>query len=206
MTDLPPTLEKSNRKVRFSLPEAKLIFPTNKRNSDGSSKLGNEALINVVSPQYAKADEASSRPGSITRSNIKSNGESRSNLHFRPNSSNANTCYETCDARFKQATNLYSGYKTNGKPLTRQSFGGLPTIERKASSLDDTNYSIQFDETCFSTSNLTKYKSSDDLRDSTKFKIKSVIKLPGTEVSSTESSSRRKSSNFLKVPDYKCKH
>lgn len=203
MTDFPSTLEKANRKVRFSLPEAKLIFPTNKRNSDGTSKLGNETLINVVSPQNAKADDASFRPGSITRSNLKSNGESRSNLNFRPNSSNANTCYEPCEARFKPATNIYSVYKSNGKPLNRQSFGGLPTIERKASSLDDTNYS-HFDETCFSNSNLTKYKSSDDLRDSTKFKIKSVIKLPETEVSSAGSSSRRKSSNFLKVPEYKC--
>lgn len=203
MTDLSSTLEKANRKVRFSLPEAKLIFPTNKRNSDGSSKLGNETLINVVSPQYAKADDASFRSASVNRSNVKLNGESRSNLHFRPNSSNANTCFETCDGSFKQATNLCSGYKSNGKPLTRPSFGGFPTIERKASSLDDTNYS-QFDETCFSTSNLTKYKSSDDLRDSTKFKIKSVIKLPGTEVSLAGCSAKRKSSNFLKVPEYKC--
>lgn len=192
MTDFSSGLEKTSRRVRFSLPEAKLIFPNNRRNlglSD-NSKLGNDALIAIISPQNSKGADFSIKSVTTYRTNVRPSVESKS---F------ANQCFESCDMKLK-STNLYSGYRRNVKSPTRQSFSGLPTIERKASSLDDSN-SAQIDKECFSTSNLTKYKSSDDLRDPTTYKIKNIIKLPETSEGST-ASMKNLTSNFLKVPEY----
>lgn len=187
------TSEKSSRRVRFSLPEAKLIFPTDKKTLHGTSKYVNGTLINVISTVHPTGVDGS-RSGAANRATSKSSEGLL--LNIRPTNTATNNSCGTRGELKPNSSALSLGYRRRkSKPLTRQSFSGLPTIDRKSSSLDDSDLD-HFGSGKAIFSNLTKYKSSEDLRDPSTFKIKSLVKLPDTP-----QTLRKTTSNLLKVPD-----
>lgn len=258
LTSPPPSTqiaEKNSRRVRFSLPEAKLTLTNDKRTVHGTSKYVNGTLINVTSTIHSTNVDSivkSSTNGIHLKSScLKGNGNSIPNgkeasqyklaLNIRPTSAHING---TNDLQQTTATtitipnqgqrhSLPSAGSVNGNGTGRRRmchslvngrnekyFNTLPIIgnssvnalERKSLSLDD-----DFDEDSSNTrddmrrddrvenkmavTNLTKYKSTDDLRDPNNFKIKnsSVIKLPEA---GSNGMRNNKSMNSLKVPDY----
>lgn len=194
IASLTSTSEKSARRVRFSLPEAKLTFSADKRTLHGTSKYVNGTLINVTSSVHTPGDGFKSGAVTAHRGSLKSPDDYKLLLNIRPTTVTNNT-RDQC----KPST----GYRRrSAKSLTRQSFNVLPTIERKSSSLDEG----EFDEIEKPFSNLTKYKSSDDLRDPHTFKIKShMMRLPDTQETPQSVIVKRTTSNTLKVPEYTCK-
>lgn len=201
--DVSSSLEKSSRRVRFSLPEAKLIFPTEKRAFAHleSSNSSNGSLINITAPVQTKCWETSNKSAFHNRTSLKTSSDSKTLLNVRPNSSSTNgTGGGLFD--FKQSiSNFNSGAakQRSAKPSSRSSFNGFPTIERKSSSLD--YGSVDYPEKSM-LPNLTKYKSSDDLRE-----IQEPCKVSkDSKVQETQgfALSKRPSSNYLKVPYHSC--
>lgn len=217
--------EKSSRRVRFSLPEAKLTFNTDKRTLHGTTKYVNGTLINVTSTIHSTIDPVKSKNeiNGVYKSNLKSNGNSiptketsqyKVSLNVRPTS--VATIREHGRNSLPATSASIVGRRKQSKTITRssdRSFNTLPIIERKSSSLED------FDEDSLDgeyreetvhelkakpPSNLSRYKSSDDLRDPNNFKVKStVLKLPeATNGSSNFVQKKPPTSNTLKVPNY----
>lgn len=195
MSDHSLVMEKSTRRVRFSLPEARLIFPTDKRGHLDKSKICNETLINII--PHPKGGDSSSKEGILIQTSLKLNEECKSSSCLRSNSSSNNFCINEppCETYFK-ASSAHSCQKQYTKPI-RHSMSGLPMIERKSSSLDE-DISDKT-EKVFSTY-LTKHKSSDDLRDLSNFRTKNSI----TFSNNTEGSAsmRKTNSRFLQVPEF----
>ena len=216
--DTPP--EKASRRVRFSLPEAKLTFNNDKRTLHGTSKYVNGTLINVTSTIHSASDHVKSKNeiNGVFKSNLKSNNiptketsQYKVSLNVRPTS--VATIREHGRNSLPATSAGIVGRRNQSKTIVRgsdRSFNTLPIIERKSSSLED------FDEDSLDgdyreetvhelkvkpTNNLSRYKSSEDLRDSNNFKIKStVLKLP--EATNGFAQKKAPTPNTLKVPDY----
>lgn len=217
ITSLTTPQEKTSRRVRFSLPEAKLTLTTDKRTLHGTTKYVNGTLINVTSTihELGKSNGKNEVNG-VFKSSLKSNGgnilakESSQykvslNIH-RP------TSVKEHHGRNSLPTTATSsavvGRRKATKTITRKSFNTLPIIERKSSSLEDFDEDsleeeLGYDTKSKASTNLTRYKSSDDLRDSNNFKVKStVLKLPEAQNGFNSVQKKPQASNTLKVPDY----
>lgn len=215
LTSPPP--EKSSRRVRFSLPEAKLTLGNDKRTLHGTSKYVNGTLINVTSTIHTTTDlKTPNGSKNEIKSSLKSNGGSsiptketsqyKVSLNIRPTSV-ASIREPRHSLPTTTSAGLISQRRRVSKTITRgggKSFNTLPIIERKSSSLED------FDEDSLdgdykeddsrAKQNLTRYKSSDDLRDASNFKVKSgVLKLPEAPNGVQK---KAPTSNTLKVPEY----
>lgn len=230
ITSLTSPPEKTSRRVRFSLPEAKLTFSHgDKRTLHGTSKYVNGTLINVTSTIHS-TNELCKSAGSKTdinggyKSNLKSNGNLPSkessqytvSLNIRPTTSIATVKEHGRNSLPTTTLSSTIGRRRASKTVAKnseKSFNILPIIKRKSSSLED------FDEDSLdgdfrdrdeselkekSSTNLTRYKSSDDLRDPNSFKVKNtVLKLPEAPNGAANLARKRSStSNTLKVPHY----
>lgn len=197
--------EKSSRRVRFSLPEAKLTLYTDKRTLHGTSKYVNGTLINVTSTIHS-ANELSK---SSSKNEI--NGAFKSSPNIRPTSV-AVTREQSRQSLPNTAAPGIVSRRRHSKTITRsgeKSFNTLPIIERKSSSLeefeeDSADGDSENKAKSKASTNLTRYKSSDDLRDPSNFKVKSsVLKLPEASNGSVSLPQKKSpTSNTLKVPDY----
>lgn len=218
--------EKSSRRVRFSLPEAKLTLNSDKRTLHGTSKYVNGTLINVTSTIHSANDLGKKNElNGAFKSSLKANGASipgketsqyKVSLNIRPTSVAAIKEQGRHSLPTTTSAGLVSRRRAS-KTITRgsdKSFNTLPIIERKSSSLeefdeDSLDGDYRDDETKSKQhSNLTRYKSSDDLRDSCNFKARSsVLKLPDAPNGSSNYVLKRSStSNTLKVPEYADNH
>lgn len=264
-SSLPTNVEKNLRRVRFSLPEAKLNI--DKRAIHGTSKYVNGTLINVTSTIHSTNSEPKVKSSSsntvannvqLKTSCLKSNGSNsiplckepvvstpvtasqyKLALNIRPTSAingtqdfpssisvqpHRNSLPTTTNVNI--ARRRHSKSVVNGR--SEKTFNTLPIIEnssislfeRKSSSLDD-NFDDDIgsgrderrdqrdiEHKVMSMTNLTKYKSSDDLRDLSGFKSKStVLKLPEALNSSAVNGQKIHkinilSTNTLKVPEF----
>ena len=206
ITSLSSSQEKSSRRVRFSLPEAKLTLISDKRTLHGTTKYVNGTLINVTSTihELGKANTKNDTNG-VFKSNLKSNGiPPKDKVSFnitRPTTVVSIKEYQGRNS-LPTTTSAVAGRRRASKTITRKSFNTLPIIERKSSSLED------FDEDSLeegsgydvrSKTNLSKYKSTDDLRDSNSYKVRStVLKLPEAQ---SVVHKKLQTANTLKIPD-----
>lgn len=210
--------EKSSRRVRFSLPEAKLTLNTDKRTLHGTTKYVNGTLINVSSTIHSSNERTQNEINGSFKSNLKSNGSNliptketsqyKVSLNIRPTSVAGRNSLPTTTTSTRRRQSRTVVIKNGEK-----SFSTLPIIERKSSSLEefdedsldgDYREDVGHETKGKGLTKLTKYKSSDDLRDPNNFKVKSsVAKLPDASNGSINSGQRKSStSNTLKVPDY----
>jgi hypothetical protein len=225
ITSLTSPPEKSSRRVRFSLPEAKLTLSSDKRTLHGTTKYVNGTLINVTSTIHSTKDLSKSKNeiNGVFKSSLKSNGTSiplkdtsqyKVSLNIRPTSVATTKEHGRHSLPTPASAGLVNQQRRVSKIISRngeKSFNTLPIIERKSSSLED------FDEDSADgehkdesghepkgkSSNLTRYKSSDDLRDPNSFKVKSgVLKLPEAPNGTSSCAQKKPTSNTLKVPDY----
>lgn len=230
ITSLTSPPEKSSRRVRFSLPEAKLTLnSSDKRTLHGTTKYVNGTLINVTSTIHSTNELGKAGKNEINgvfKSSLKSNVNSiptketsqyKVSLNIRP--STLSVAGLQGSGRNSLPTTTSAGIvsrRRSSKVITRgneKSFNTLPIIERKSSSLEDFDEDslegdhrdeLMYDSRTKPPTNLTRYKSSDDLRDSSNFKIKStVLKLPEAPNGATNIVQKKSTtSNTLKVPDY----
>lgn len=216
ITSLTSSQEKSSRRVRFSLPEAKLTLTTDKRTLHGTTKYVNGTLINVTSTihELGKSNSKNEINGAF-KSSLKSNGNSipsketsqcKVSLNIHRPSSVANIKEQQGRNSLPVTTSAVVGRRKTTKTITRKSFNTLPIIERKSSSLEDFDEDSLEDESAhdakLKTTNLTRYKSTDDLRDPNIFKVKSsVFKLPEAQNGTNCVQKKPQTSNTLKVPD-----
>jgi hypothetical protein len=230
----PTSIEKNPRRVRFSLPEAKLTLLTDKRSVHGTTKYVNGTLINITSTIHTTNNDAVAKSSAngiqLKASCLKFNGNGKDatqyKLAMRPASSAVNGSKDLTIQgprhSLPSTTSIMNGCRRRGsKSLViarTDKFNTLPIIEhsivrdaleRKSSSLDDDDFDedieVRRDEKdieqkMMNGTNLTKYKSSDDLRDPSSFKTKSssVLKLP-------EANGHGKGlmvGNCLRVPDF----
>lgn len=220
ITSLTTPQDKSSRRVRFSLPEAKLTLTTDKRTLHGTTKYVNGTLINVTSTihELGKSNGKNEING-VFKSSLKSGGGNNIptketsqykvslNIH-RPTSVNIKEHQGRHSLPTTTTASAVVGRRKTSKTITRKSFNTLPIIERKSSSLED------FDEDSLeedaghdakskASTNLTRYKSTDDLRDPGNFKVKStVLKLPEAQNGFNSVQKKPQATNTLKVPDY----
>jgi hypothetical protein len=222
-----PAMEKNSRRVRFSLPEAKLTLSNDKRPVHGTSMYVNGTLINVTSTIHSTTSEPKTNGGAKHdfKSSLKipqANGIPKEASHSKV-TFNIKPPLPTAVAPTKEPR--HSSLPTPISPLTaatttangnnvvmiekrrmskssngRQNGGNtLPLIGRKSSSVED------FDEPESESNNLTKYKSSDDLRDPNNFKMISkggMFKLPDTILHSKALKPSIMTPNTLKVPEF----
>lgn len=229
ITSLTSPPEKGSRRVRFSLPEAKLTLNTSdKRTLHGTTRYVNGTLINVSSTIHSSNElgktSSKNEINSVFKSSLKSNGNNiptketsqyKVSLNIRPTS----VAVIKEQGRNSLPTTTSAGVITrrrNSKVITRngeKSFNTLPIIERKSSSLeefdedsldgDNRDGSMHEIRSSKSGSNLTRYKSSEDLRDPNNFKVKTtVLKLPEAPNGNNFIQKKPPTSNTLKVPDY----
>lgn len=224
ITSLTSPPEKHSRRVRFSLPEAKLTLTnSDKRTLHGTTKYVNGTLINVTSTIHSTTDHGKSSSKNEIKSSLKSNGGSiptketsqyKVSLNIRPTSvatikehgrNSLPATSASLDSRRKHSRSI----ARNGE----KSFNTLPIIERKSSSLEDFeedsldgDYREEsgHDSRVKPPTNLTRYKSTDDLRDASNFKTKStVLKLPEAHNGASNFAQKKSlTANTLKVPDY----
>lgn len=209
-----PQEKTSRRRVHFSLPEAKLTLTSDKRTLHGTTKYLNGTLINITSTihlahELGKSDEKN-EINRVFKSSLKSNGNS---ISFKENSQfkkslNIHRLTSAKDYQGRNSiptTTLVAGRRRTNKTITRKSFNTLPIIERKSSSLEDFDGDSLEEESAHDTksktSNLTRYKSSDDLRDFNNFKTKSIIlKLPEAQKEFNSAQKKPQTLNSLQVP------
>lgn len=200
-------VEKNHRRVRFSLPEAKLTLNTDKKpvHVHGTSMYVNGTLINVTSTIHSTTSEPKSNGGALKNeiksslkatggggnaaiSNGKESSQCKVTFNIKPTSvspltiaSNKEPRHSSLPTPLPSSSSAYvSGGNNNSQTsatvvgrrrLSKSSNGHrqnlLPMIGRKSSSVED------FDESEIeqANTNLTKYKSSDDLRDPNTFKM-----------------------------------
>lgn len=219
--------EKSSRRVRFSLPEAKLTLYTDKRTLHGTSKYVNGTLINVTSTihsanELGKSSSKNEINGAF-KSSLRGNGSNiptketsqyKVALNIRPTSVTAVAREQGRHSLPNTAAPGIVSRRRHSKTITRSGekfFNTLPIIERKSSSLEefeddsaDGDSRDEYEAKSKAPTNLTRFKSSDDLRDPSNFKVKSsVLKLPEASNGSVSLPLKKStSSNTLKVPDY----
>lgn len=214
--------EKSSRRVRFSLPEATLTLYNDKRTLHGTTKYVNGTLINVTSTIHSANERTKNEINGVFKSSLKTNGISipgketsqsyKVSFNVRPASLSVKDHGRNSLPNTASASVV--GRRRQTKTITKsgeKSCNTLPIIERKSSSLED------FEEDSLdgdfrdetgpemrprAYSNLTRYKSSDDLTAGFKGKS-SVAKLPDAQNGSLNNIQKKPlTSNTLKVPDY----
>ncbi|KAG5680455.1 hypothetical protein PVAND_009963 [Polypedilum vanderplanki] len=230
--------ERNSRRVRFSLPEAKLTLHNDKRTVHGTTKYINGTLINVTSAIHTTNNDpltkSSSTNGTKASCMKGSNGSGKEyKLALRPASTSVNgsikeyqgqrhslpsatSSIAAISSRRRGSKNFIIGRneKTyNTLPIIENSLA-REVLERKSSSFDD-----DFDEDTevprkddkdaeqkmIPATNLTKYKSSDDLRELNNFKVKnsSVLKLPEAYgINNNGNGKGVKTTNTLRVPEF----
>lgn len=213
ITSLTTPQEKSSRRVRFSLPEAKLTLTSDKRTLHGTTKYVNGTLINVTSSIHSAHEKnGKNEINGVFKSSLKgNNGSAKESSQYKVSLNiHRPTSVSGIQGRnsLPTTTSAVVGRRRTSKTITRKSFNTLPIIERKSTSLEDFDEDSLEDETghdtkSSKTSNLTRYKSSDDLRDANIYKVKStVLKLPEAQNGFNGVQKKTPTSNTLKVPDY----
>lgn len=221
ITALASPSEKASRRVRFSLPEAKLTFGADKRTLHGTTKYINGTLINVTSTIHSPNElvgksNSKNEVNGMFKSSLKSNGKENSQYKVSLNIRPATVMEKGRNSLPNPMSAGVVSRRRQSKTITRngeKSLNTLPIIERKSSSLEDFDEDSldgdyrdenSYDSRSKPPATLTRFKSSDDLRDSTNLKAKSsVFKLPeASNGSSNFSLKKTPTSNNLKVPDY----
>jgi hypothetical protein len=198
VTSPPPVNEKNSRRVRFSLPEAKLNLNTDKRPVHGTSMYVNGTLINVTSTIHSTTDTKTTTKnevsnGGVFKSSLKtsttttgSNGISRESSQYKvtfnvtkPASTPSSPLPPNVmnkEPRHSLPTPNNSTVMMVGRRRMSKSSNGrhsgintLPIIGRKSSSVEDIDE--REIEQVLPITNLNKYKSSDDLRDPNSFRM-----------------------------------
>lgn len=209
ITSLNSQLEK--RRVRFSLPEAKLNLNHDKYRtlSHGTSKYVNGTLINVTTSLISSSNETSKY---ITKNELNSAGF-KSNLKSNGNRTKDTSQYNFTSHSLLKPIELNSVNSKNKlnklKRNSEKSFKSLPIIDKKFSSLEDLNDESTIDDNKKNTlsdykttnSNINRIKSSDDLKEQTSFKIKSsTCKLLTTNTITTLPIRKQSTPNCLQLP------
>lgn len=217
ITSLVSSSEKNSRRVRFSLPEAKLTL-NDKRPLHGTSKYVNGTLINVTSTVHSTTSElgkanAKNEINGVFKSSLKTNGniipsKEASQYKVSPNIRPTSTKEPQGRNSLPSATVGFAPRRKMSKTIVR-SGNTLPVIQKKSTSLEDFNEDSlegEYDEepACESKSmtmtNLNRYKSNEDLRDPINFKVKNtVVKLPEAN---GKIQKKAPTQNTLKVPEY----
>lgn len=224
VTSPPP--EKNSRRVRFSLPEAKLTLHTDKRPVHGTSMYVNGTLINVKSTIMSTTDTKTSvknevNNGGVFKSSLKptngSNGISRESSQYKvtfnvtkaPSLPSSPPIIMNKEPRHSLPTQSNNTAMMIGRRRVSKSSNGrqagintLPIIGRKSSSVEDIDE--REIEQVLPVTNLNKYKSSDDLRDASSFRMitsskSNVIRLPEP---TPYHKALKHSPNQLRVPDF----
>lgn len=200
-TSLHSQPEKSARRVRFSLPEAKLTLTSDHnsryRTLHGTSRYVNGTLINVTHTTHSSINSKQTGDKSIVKLNEIGKQPSKTELNgmFKSNLKNGNL---PKDSQYKMSINLRptsvattkdtqpikhtlpkttASASTNKKKFSKmktkseKSFKTLPIIEKKFSSLEDLNDEICNGKINDFKTNLNRYKSTEDVRDPNNFKI-----------------------------------
>ena len=199
------------RRVRFSLPEAKLNLNTDKYRilSHGTSKYVNGTLINVTTSTISPSNDT----GKYNTQNELNSAGFKSNLKSKGNStkdSSQNKVPSHALLKPIELTSVNSHNKLNKlKRNSEKSFKSLPIIDKKFSSLEDLNDESINDDYTKNTlsdynttnSNLNRFKSSDDVRDQTSFKLKNgTPKLITTTTITTFPIRKQSTPNCLRLP------
>lgn len=237
MTSPPPVvIEKNSRRVRFSLPEAKLTLHTDKRPVHGTSMYVNGTLINVTSTIHSTTDTKATTKNEVNnvgvfKSSLKAsttttstNGIPRESSQYKvtfnvskPASSPSSPSPPIVinkEPRHSLPTPSAHSNSTvmmiNRRRMSKSSSGRhggmntLPIIGRKSSSVEDIDE--REIEQVLPITNLNKYKSSDDLRDASSFRMISskgnVLRLPEATPYHKALKHSNVTSNSLKVPDF----
>ncbi len=210
-TSSPVMMEKNLRRVRFSLPEAKL--QNNKRAVHGTSMYVNGTLINMTSAVHSADKKLNSKFEGNNVNILKPNSKALTideNIPGEPSKYKAQTfsiksvpsVTESPHASISNTPVVISRRKVNKASNNRHYSNTLPSVERKASSVEDFDWRNEK----LKTVTLNKYQSSDDLRDESKFTIipnsKNVTLFPFNEALSHYKAFKHSSSNSLKVPDF----
>lgn len=224
ITSLTTPPEKNSRRVRFSLPEAKLTLHSDKKALHGTTKYVNGTLINVALSIHSPNDLLKSSSKSDFKSSLKSYGggnqtkeslQCKALLNTRHMSATTNKDYgrNSLPATTACIDNRKKCYRTVTTTGIKNFSKPLPIIERKSSSLEDfkgdsleEDYGEEMEHSSRvkPSTNLARYKSTDDLSDASNYKLKNtVLKLP-EDLNGAFNLARKKSStsNILRVPDY----
>lgn len=189
-------MEKNARRVRFSLPEATLNIDKRPVHIHGTTMYVNGTLINVTSTIHSTTSDTKAKNefksslktggGSIANGMPKESSQYKVTFNVKPTlppSSPTTIVKEQRHHSLPTTTPLaYSNNSNTRRRISKSSNGRqnlLPIIGRKSSSVEDFEESEI--EHVLPTTNLTKYKSSDDLRDTNTFKVMNknpALKLP----------------------------
>lgn len=205
VTSPPPAIttvmEKNLRRVRFSLPEATLNIDKRPVHIHGTTMYVNGTLINVTSTIHSTTSETKAKNdcgafksslkaggggGSIANGMPKESSQYKVTFNIKPTLPSPSPSTIVKEPRHSSLPTplAYSSNNNNNtrRRISKSSNGRqnlLPIIGRKSSSVED------FDESeiehVLPITNLTKYKSSDDLRDPNNFKVmnkSTALKLP----------------------------
>lgn len=195
------------RRVRFSLPEAKLNLNSDKYRIlyHGTSKYVNGTLINVTTTTISPSTNDTKKNN--TKNELNSDG-SNSNLKSNGNTTKDSSQYKVLSNSLLkpiEITSVHSKIILNKlKRNSERSFKSLPTIDKKFSSLEDLNdESIGYKKNTLSdykttNSNLNRFKSSDDIIDQTSFKLKNGT--PKVLTTTTFPIRKQSTPNFLRLP------
>lgn len=225
----PPVIEKNLRRVRFSLPEAKLTLNPDKRpvHIHGTSYI-NGTLINVTSKIHTTTSESKSNgalkneiKSSLKTAAVTTNGKESSQykvtFNIKPTTTSPPAITNNREPRHSSlptpmSTTCASNVITVGRRRVSKSSNGrqscgnlLPIIGRKSSSVEDFDERERENEQTFPITSLTKYKSSDDLRDSNTFKMISknnTLRLPEATPQQKALKHPIMTPNTLKIPSY----
>lgn len=205
MTSLNSQPEK--RRVRFSLPEAKLNLNSDKYRTlyHGTSKYVNGTLINVTTTTISPSTNGTGIFNTQNdlnsdgfKSNLKSNGiTTKDSSQYKVSS---NSLLKPIEITSVQSKNKLNKLKGNSE----KSFKSLPIIDKKFSSLEDLNdESIDYKKNTLSdykttNSNLNRFKSSDDVIDQTSFKLKNGT--PKVLTTTTFPIRKQSTPNCLRLP------
>lgn len=220
ITSLTSPPEKHSRRVRFSLPEAKLTLNYDKRTLHGTTKYVNGTLINVTSTIHSTTDLGKASSKNEIKSSLKSGIPTKETPQYKVSLNIRPTSVAAIKEHGRNSLPATSASIENRRKHSRtiarnseKSFNTLPIIERKSSSLEDFeedsldgDYKEEsgHDSRVKPPTNLTRYKSTDDLRDASNFKVKStVLKLPEAPNGTSNFVQKKPpTSNTLKVPGY----
>lgn len=205
--------EKSGRRVRFSLPEAKLNLTADnsKYRLHGTKNYINGTLINVsnatltptglkVSTEnksviklsdMGKQNSKTELKSSLKNGNLPKDSQYKMSINLRPTTVSTVNSHARHSLPKTNSISSAANKKKFSKSRTRseKSFKMLPNIEKKFSSLEDLYDDTINGKTGDLKTNLNRYKSTEDVRDPSNFKVSkngngngngNIPKLPAT--------------------------